>query len=68
MDFHGDAGQGYAVFPQMAIGCMPQLLSKDERGNRGEKMVGDRNIHVVSSWEFPDAVVFSDGIKSGVKY
>jgi beta-lactamase superfamily II metal-dependent hydrolase len=55
-----------AIAPQAAIACMPQWLSLDERGKRVEAMLKERNIPFFRSWEFPDAVIFSDGKTFGI--
>ena len=55
-----------AVSPQAAIACMPEWLSRDNRGKRVEKMFKERKIPLYRSWEFPDATVFSDGKTFGI--
>ena len=64
----GSTGEAWldAISPQVAIACMPQWLSLDERGKRVEAMLKARNIPFFRSWEFPDAIIYSDGNTFGI--
>lgn len=55
-----------AVSPQVAVACMPQWLSLDNRGKRVEAMLKKRNIRFFRSWEYPSAIIFSDGKTFGI--
>ena len=69
---HAGAGSTSAKFldsvsPKLAIACMPEWLSNDPKGKRVREMLQQRNITFIRSWEFPDAVVFSNGKTFGIK-
>ena len=56
-----------SVAPKAAIANMPAWLSEDPKGKRVEKMIRARKIPFFRSWEYPLAVVFSDGKTFGIK-